>query len=777
MGNLYLVYRQIGSVQVPRRVGNLEIVESIPRRFLLLGAVGIGLILAFALSRGAGDWWALRALMEAPHELGARDPVLGRDVGYYLFRLPWQRALHGYCLLVVGVVLLLLILLYGAVGAIRWQERRLVFTDLSRWHLGAVLAAFALILAWGYRLEPAELVAGLHDVPYDGILTGVRIPTARVLGALAIVVAAASLLWLWLGRGVIAAAAWTTLAVGSFAGHYVAPPFVAAARGPGRVAAPGLAEAQAELVRAAFGTQTDTARLELAVPDARFTQRHRDDLLAVPLWDHFAVTHVLNRTARAAPPDPRAADRFFEATLAAYPDARGRPVPVFLAVRQPDTALAGAGERGVRWERRRGEPYAYAVGAVAVHAAALGPGGRPRFIPDLSRPDSLVDAPADLALRNREIWFAPATSGYAVAAPGRGPVGVPAGGFWRRLALVWALQAPRLLTAGSVDAATLVLDARAVGERLARFAPFARFGAAYPVVDRGRLVWVSAGYVASETYPLSQPVVWRGRRVRYLRAGFAGVVDAETGMTAVYLLPDADPLSRAWAGLVPDLVRPAAELPAQVRARLRYPEELFTTQLALVELRRPGGLARTPEPFWWVGPAPDDPVARLRLRAVVEVQLEPRVAAVVDGIVVDGRPRLTLLDYPEPFTLPGPSELLRTFGREPAEGAVVAGTLRLVPFVDGAVAIQTFYADSGTVADVAVGWRGAVGRGRTLPAAMAQIRPVSAVEPGAPADALESARAWFRRLDSARAAGDWRAFGEAWDGLREALARPRDSLP
>jgi uncharacterized membrane protein (UPF0182 family) len=769
VGNLYLVYRQIGSVQVPRRVGNIEIVETIPRRFLLAGAVGIGLILAFALSRGAGDWWPDRALARADLEVGAADPILGRDLGYYLYHLPWLRAVHGYFLLVVGIVLLLLILLYGAVGAIRWSERRLVFTDLARWHLGAVLAAFALVLAWGYRLEPGELVAGVHDVPYDTVLTTVRIPTARALGGLALLVAAVSLVWIWLPRGLLPAIAWGVLAVTSFAGHYVAPAFVAAARGAARVTAPQLRAAQDDLTRAAFALATDTVRLDLAVPDRSFPERHRDELAALPLWDHFAVTHLLNsRNQSASDADDPAGGGFMDASLAVYPGPGGRGMPVYLVVRQPDTAsVAPEGGR------------AFAVGAVAVHAAALGAGGRPRFVPSLARPESLVDRPADLWLRDPEVWFAPAATAPALAAPDRGPIGIPAGGFWRRLALVWALQTPRLLSGPSVGPNTLVLVDRAVSARLARFAPFARFGAAYPVVDAGRLVWVAPGYVASETYPLSATVVWRGRAVRYLQAGLVGVVDARTGRTAVYLRPDADPLSRAWSVLAPDLVRPAEALPPGVRARLRYPEELFTAQLTLLARQRPGGVARAPEPFWWAGGAPRDPATRLRMRAVIEVQIEPRVAAVVDGLVRDGRPRLVVMEYPEPYTLPGPSELGRFLGREPPEGAVVAGTLRLVPFTDGAVAIQTFYTDSGTVADVAVGWRGAVGRGPTLEVALLQVRPVAPgpERPRTAQGALDLARELFRQLDSARAAGDWRAFGEAFDGLRRLLGPPTDSTP
>jgi uncharacterized membrane protein (UPF0182 family) len=345
--------------------------------------------------------------------------------------------------------------------------------------------------------------------------------------------------------------------------------------------------------------------------------------------------------------------------------------------------------------------------------------------------------------------------------------------------MVWALQTPRLLSGPAVESGTLVLVDRAVSARLARFAPFARFGAAYPVVDGGRLLWVAPGYVASETYPLSVSVVWRGRAVRYLQAGFVGVVDARTGRTMLYLRPDADPLSRAWAGLAPDLVRPADALPPGVRARLRYPEELFTAQLSLLARQRPGGVARAPEPFWWAGRAPADRTVRLRMRAVIEVQMEPRVASVVDGYVLEGRPRLVVMDYPEPYTLPGPSEMVRSMGREPPEGAAVAGTLRLVPFADGAVAIQTFYTDSGTVADVAVGWRGAVGRGTTLEAALLQVRPVAPGDehPRTAQGSLDLARELFRQADSALAARDWRTFGEAFDGLRRLLGPARDSSP
>ena len=54
-GNLLVVYRAIGSVQMPRRLGDLEIVEAVPRRTLLLTTVLIGVVLGTLLSLGTGE--------------------------------------------------------------------------------------------------------------------------------------------------------------------------------------------------------------------------------------------------------------------------------------------------------------------------------------------------------------------------------------------------------------------------------------------------------------------------------------------------------------------------------------------------------------------------------------------------------------------------------------------------------------------------------------------------------------------------------------------------
>src|SRR5207237_241796 len=98
-GNVFFVYRAIGSVQLPRRLGDLEIVEAVPQRVLLGGTLASGLAFGFLLALGTGDWWMAARLAARPPRFGIADPLLHRDLGYYVGQLPWLERLHGLLLL------------------------------------------------------------------------------------------------------------------------------------------------------------------------------------------------------------------------------------------------------------------------------------------------------------------------------------------------------------------------------------------------------------------------------------------------------------------------------------------------------------------------------------------------------------------------------------------------------------------------------------------------------------------------------------------------------
>src|SRR3989475_10823675 len=125
-GNLLFVYRAIGSVQLPRRLGDLEIVEAVPQRLLLASTVACGLVYGCLLTLGTGDAWQEAALAARPPTFGIADPVLHRDVGYYLARLPLTELLLSFTLFAT-------LSATAIVALLRSEERRVGKECRSRW--------------------------------------------------------------------------------------------------------------------------------------------------------------------------------------------------------------------------------------------------------------------------------------------------------------------------------------------------------------------------------------------------------------------------------------------------------------------------------------------------------------------------------------------------------------------------------------------------------------------------------------------------------------------
>ena len=786
--NLYLVYRSIGSVHVPRKVGNLEILEAVPRQYLLVGAVTLGVALAVAVSHRAEEWWYPMALAGVDRILDLRDPILGRDAGYYLFHLPWQRVLHTFTTILTVVGVVMIGLLYTAVGAVRWSRRRLRIADLARFHLAGLFAALALTLFWGYRLEPAEYVAGIHSVPLDTVLINVRLPVARVLSAIALVVCGTSLFWVWVPRALLIGVSWGLLGVASLVGHYLAPAFAGAVRPRQELAIPGLGEPIDRMTSTAYGVDPGLAMAVLGWGPGASAPDLGRQLRATPVWDDFAVAVFIDRAANIEPHL-----RFTEPALAVYRGPGGEPVPVFLAARRIDLDRAREAGAELTWAGVHVSPYSSASGAVAIAASRVSPSGLPLFIKRLDRPDSVIPEVTDLELERPEILFAPELGDFAVVGPGGGVVGVSVGGLARRLALAWVLQSPRLLRFSQIADTALVVWSRDVARRLERLAPFATFERPYPVVEGGMVRWLAAGLVDAAGFPGTPDVTWRGRRVRYLRASLVGVVDAATGESAVYLARHTDPLTAAWAELVPEVVRPFDDMPRDLRQHMRYSVESFETQRRVVQLSWGGrvtprsgasGAATSienlgSEATWWVGAVPWDSTERLRMISVEETGSPAIMSRIVSGTVRDGAPEFTVVSLDTALVIAGPSQVVRRFIQVRDATAETHGPLRVAPIPAGPVVLQSSYFapdEDGAVPElrgVTVARGAAIGTGRTLAEATARLDMEAPAPPRA--GAWDEARRWFQRMDAARQSGDWQVFGEAYNALRRLLASPRDT--
>ncbi len=129
----------------------------------------------------------------------------------------------------------------------------------------------------------------------------------------------------------------------------------------------------------------------------------------------------------------------------------------------------------------------------------------------------------------------------------------------------------------SLTANSRVLVHREIKDRITSIAPFLHVdGDPYVVVDgsTGHLDYVADAYVKTDRFPES--TVQNG--ASYMRNAVKAVVDARTCATTLYAVDLNEPITAAWNGIYPGLLKPLDTMPASLRAHLRYPEDLFTAQ-------------------------------------------------------------------------------------------------------------------------------------------------------------------------------------------------------
>ena len=149
--NLRIASTTLGGVQIKRRVGNLEISEQLPKSYVFWGMLGVSSLLALWFGAAVPANLGLQILMLKNAVVwGVTDPVLGHDAGFYVFWVPVLASLITFALIGAFLVFTLATAGYAATGALRWGKGRIDAQDVTRVHLGGLLALFFFML--GARL-------------------------------------------------------------------------------------------------------------------------------------------------------------------------------------------------------------------------------------------------------------------------------------------------------------------------------------------------------------------------------------------------------------------------------------------------------------------------------------------------------------------------------------------------------------------------------------------------------------------------------------------------
>ena len=541
-----------------------------------------------ALGFGAAGRWMDVALFFHGRPFGLRDPILGQDVAFYVFTLPVVRLALS---LLWGLVLLsaaTAALIYGVAGILDWRRAGESLRGRPRRHLLTLLAALAVLWAAEIWVGRYVLLFTPHDVIFGVTYTDahVRLPARAAASALAL---AAGILTVAAARGArgryAAAAAIAALAVTAGA-ELVAGAVQQLVVRPNELAReePFLRH-HIEMTRRAFGL--DRVRTVDFQPKDRLEPADLSAaaplLREVRLWDWRPLGTVYGQLQKFRPYYD-----FVEVDVDRYL-VEGRPRQVMLAVRELNTARL----QNPSWINLRLQ-YTHGYGAVMSPVADVTVQGLPRLVMSDIPPRSEPGWPE---LRRPQVYFGELSTGWVVVNTRRPEFDYPSGdenvffrydgrdgirlGWWNRLLFAARFGSPELLLSPEVGPQSRVLMYRSVMERIRRLMPYLRYDRdPYAVVtDDGRLVWMVDAYTTTDRFPYSRPVPGWGN---YVRNSVKVTLDAYDGTVRFYLADEQDPVAAALSSLFGGFMRPMSEMPPDLRRHVRYPEDLFSVQAAVL---------------------------------------------------------------------------------------------------------------------------------------------------------------------------------------------------
>src|SRR5262245_8700519 len=154
--------------------------------------VVVAALLALIAGSGASAEWNEWILFTNGGNFGVKDPQFGRDVGFYVFRLPFLSFVVDWLFASLLIVLIITAVAHYLNGGIRVQPPAPRVTPQVKVHLSVLLAALALVKTADYWLQRFELTVSTRGVVDGATYTDVhaQLPALSLLVLISLAAAA-----------------------------------------------------------------------------------------------------------------------------------------------------------------------------------------------------------------------------------------------------------------------------------------------------------------------------------------------------------------------------------------------------------------------------------------------------------------------------------------------------------------------------------------------------------------------------------------------------------
>jgi hypothetical protein len=566
--------------------------------------VAIAFVLALIGASGTISQWNNWILFRHGGNFGVTDPQFHKDVGFYVFKLPFLIFCVDWTLAILIVTLVVTLVFHYLNGGIQPQRGLPRVRPPVKAHVSVLLALIALDKAVGYVFQRWSMVNASDGYVNGAGYTDVhaRLP-AQLLLVYVSIGAALILLYNIRRQG------WTlpVLAVGIWA-------FVALVVG---IIYPALLQA----------LKVNPAQSTLEAP---YINRNIQATTSAYNLNHVTV-HPFPASTTISPrqsvdnvstinnirqwdPDPSISLETFQRlqgikSYYTFPSLGvdryvlgGSFSPVLIGVRDiTPSALPSQTWVNTHLQYTHGNGAAVAPAnqtSTATNASPVfGVSGIPatssQGLPKITQPD---------------VYFGLGETGYVVANTKQPEVdyqqangnnveshysqngGVQLSNFFSRAAFALRLGDFNLLISSQITDKSRLMFVRDPLAMAQKAAPFLSFDHdPYSVIYKGQIDWVLDGYTTTSNYPYSQNAgsqqVAIGSTLpssyNYVRNSVKVVVDAYTGQMTFYDVDPSDPILQAYSAAFPHMFVALKDMPTPLRAHLRYPEDIFSIQSAV----------------------------------------------------------------------------------------------------------------------------------------------------------------------------------------------------
>ncbi|MCW2615802.1 MAG: hypothetical protein JWN08_2796 [Frankiales bacterium] len=588
-------------------------IEPFLKPVLIIGASIFGLFAGLS----AAARWQTWLLWRNGTPFGEVDAQFGRDISYFAFTYPFQRFVLGFLLTAVVLALIASAATHYLFGGLRLQTVGEKVSPAARAHLSVLLGLVVLLKAFAYYLDRYGLAFSERGYVQGPSFTDVNavLPAKNILIGIAVICALLFFANIVVRNILLPAGALGLLVVSAVVIGGVYPAYTQQFRvKPNEIQREEeFIQRNIEATRRAYGIDETVVSQYAASQDATpeqlraqastvDTARLLDPTVLAPTFEqlqrltfYFGVNNQLD------------IDRY---------KVDGELQDFVVAAREVDIGNLSGAQRS--WINER-LAYTHGNGLISAPADRVDAEGRPLFDetpfelqqsriyygelspsysivntnqPEIDGPVGLAEGQADVAEGEVvEDDESQATFNYD------GDGGVQLSGLGRKLAYALKYREPNLLLSDAITSDSRLMYVREPRERVQKVAPFLELDSdPYPAAVDGRIVWIIDGYTTSAGFPYSQRTVLGNatadsqstrrlpqEQVNYIRNSVKATVDAYDGTVTLYEFGEKDPVLQSWnKAFGGDLLEPESAISPELRAHLRYPEDLFKVQRQLL---------------------------------------------------------------------------------------------------------------------------------------------------------------------------------------------------